>query len=474
MADTRLQLPSSFIDVQPFLHAVCGDMALDELVHGDHFSLHDAMMAIEIGDPRMDVGMRRGEKIRTLAQRIAANEAPNELPPGQLLAVIDRLMAMEVTWMLGAMLPQTVFTSIYVLDTTRLDTNAVLEGFAKAMRCSCTLLHTLLVRGLVCDEEDIPLHTFGVQLDPPGRKCVRAAQDALRRGIDSGFGASYASALASRLQFRSLVLQVLELLLPPTAEEDLLQAATLCQAALKEMDTCKGTELPEEALVAAPGFAADINHRAMGLVPPREVNVASLARSLEYWKRTLEGLSDMCGWLSKCRSWQDLRDGLVSRVVILSDQPIVRSVLHGLLSQEKTYQVAYTDTVTQPPWTPSQRMIAAEFGWSSDGPTTDSMAALFLEQCTVAAQGWCHLKCMNIARQRGCVQPTLTDWRNISDHALNAEASPAVRAWFQQRRWAWQDAGDDGNPSMVRFKCFPLFFFFIFTRFQLLSYCTNV
>jgi hypothetical protein len=42
-----------------------------------------------------------------------------ELPPAQLLALLDRLLAMEATWHAGAMLPLSVFTSLYMLDVDR-------------------------------------------------------------------------------------------------------------------------------------------------------------------------------------------------------------------------------------------------------------------------------------------------------------------------------------------------------------------
>lgn len=110
--------PLEYVDVQPLLDRVCGGLAPGELLAAEGFSLHDAMTAIEIGDLKMDFG-HRTEEVASAEELIAAGQAPTELPVPQLLALLDRLLAMEATWHTGSMLPLTVFTSLYMLDTDR-------------------------------------------------------------------------------------------------------------------------------------------------------------------------------------------------------------------------------------------------------------------------------------------------------------------------------------------------------------------
>ena len=45
-----------WLDAQPFLARVCEGMAMGELLHGEGFSLLEAMTAIEIGDAKRDIG----------------------------------------------------------------------------------------------------------------------------------------------------------------------------------------------------------------------------------------------------------------------------------------------------------------------------------------------------------------------------------------------------------------------------------
>lgn len=50
---------AQWLDAQPFLERVCAGMGVGELLHGPSFSLFEATTAIEIGDPKMDIGMHR-------------------------------------------------------------------------------------------------------------------------------------------------------------------------------------------------------------------------------------------------------------------------------------------------------------------------------------------------------------------------------------------------------------------------------
>lgn len=107
------------MDAQPFLAAVCAGMSVGELLHGETFSLFDSTTAIEIGDAKMDAGFNRNEEVGTVEELIAGGAAPVSLPPRLLLAVMDRLLVLEATWHAGSMLPQTVFTSLYMLQPDR-------------------------------------------------------------------------------------------------------------------------------------------------------------------------------------------------------------------------------------------------------------------------------------------------------------------------------------------------------------------
>lgn len=107
------------VDVQPFLQRVCDSMAMDEMVHDKQFSLFDAMNAIEIGDPKMDIGLLHERPAATVAELAHAGLAPVDVNEKTIVAIGDRLMQMEATWQSGSVLGMTVFTSLYILDPRR-------------------------------------------------------------------------------------------------------------------------------------------------------------------------------------------------------------------------------------------------------------------------------------------------------------------------------------------------------------------
>ncbi len=122
ISHTRLAMSPrgpQYLDLQPFLERVCDQMGVGELLHDESFSLFESMTAIEIGDPKMDLALRRHQDVGTPEELIAAGQAPIDLSAPQLLGLMDQLMVMEAAWHCGAMLPQTVYTSLYMLQIDR-------------------------------------------------------------------------------------------------------------------------------------------------------------------------------------------------------------------------------------------------------------------------------------------------------------------------------------------------------------------
>ena len=110
-----------WMDAKGFIDTVCSEMQPGEMMHGPHFSMMEAMAAIEIGDPKMDQGARLAtspDASLTFAQLLDTH-APISLSAAGVLAACDAMLAAEVTWHQGATMPQSLFSALYLHDLAR-------------------------------------------------------------------------------------------------------------------------------------------------------------------------------------------------------------------------------------------------------------------------------------------------------------------------------------------------------------------
>ena len=109
-----------WLNIQPFLHKVQRDLQPGQLVHGEHFSLFEAMCALEIGNPKTDAAATvKAHDLPEDRSVATAKLAPLDVSLEQVLIISDRLMACEVSWQRGHTLPQTVFSCLYLLYPER-------------------------------------------------------------------------------------------------------------------------------------------------------------------------------------------------------------------------------------------------------------------------------------------------------------------------------------------------------------------
>ncbi|GBG79261.1 hypothetical protein CBR_g29413 [Chara braunii] len=222
-------------DLMPLLRQACGDMDVGQLIHGENFSLFEAMSALEIMDPKMDAGMATGG-YKTVEEAMTHGEAQIELTIPQLLDVMDYVLACEATWHNGHSLAQTVFTCLYLHKPERTVSNPLLHAYCRAVRATCVLLRNWVCRAGIPEEEDFATHTFGLPLDVEGDgRCmsgINVVEEQLSRQLKAIKGgallkkkgpdevlvptqenpeleAYYCSALLSRLRFRKTLYSIL-------------------------------------------------------------------------------------------------------------------------------------------------------------------------------------------------------------------------------------------------------------------------
>ena len=105
-------------NAQSVLHEVTEQLQHGQMLQSEHFSLFEAMSAVEIGDPKMDAGLDTATA-PTPDALVDQGLAPLKLSGSQLIATLDHLAAMQASWHRGNSIAQTVFVCLYMLKPDR-------------------------------------------------------------------------------------------------------------------------------------------------------------------------------------------------------------------------------------------------------------------------------------------------------------------------------------------------------------------
>ncbi|KAL4064339.1 Mak10 subunit, NatC N-terminal acetyltransferase-domain-containing protein [Scleroderma citrinum] len=141
-----IQIPggSNFKDVTTLFEQAREDMQPGALLFDEGFTLHDAMAAFEIGEPRFDSGLALLDGSRPPFKPLAP------LLPEEVCWIIDRTFACEMEWHTGYTLSQTIFTCLYVHALTDLDPDVVShESLRDADKTRPIELITIILRASI-------------------------------------------------------------------------------------------------------------------------------------------------------------------------------------------------------------------------------------------------------------------------------------------------------------------------------------
>eukprot|EP00890_Picochlorum_soloecismus_P002187 jgi/Picsp_1/296/NSC_00295-R1_n-alpha-acetyltransferase auxiliary subunit-like len=434
-------------DVTKVFEDTCKALEVGEMVESTAFDLQQAMTALEIGDMKMDVGLQRTDTM-TAAQRVAQGEAPLDLSEEQILVVMDRLIQLEACWHEQFMLPQTVYTCLYMVDMDRLSHAGsgpvqALHAFCNGMHTSCSFLHNTIYKGQVCYDEDVSAFTFGISLENEVSKdmlldaiqtidkAIQSCDLKIRQDPVSGH-------LEARLLFLRQVLRIWMKLMDANQISDLKETVSACKDARECLELFLRGNEEDAVLEAAVGFVATLHEAAIGCAPKKNLNVLPFNKVIEKWENILASIIDSCGWMMKARTWKDVRAGLDSFAAMDND-PFVRSMVYRIIS-----------TGGDAPWKPSISMLSKDMHlWESNSSFFAALTKLpelqhFFDQCMIAVQGWCHTKCLNRSRQRRNLRHNVADWKNMCDHAYTAETTAEVRQWLESLGFKYNPDMDSG------------------------------
>ncbi|TID20099.1 Mak10-domain-containing protein [Venturia nashicola] len=184
----RIEGNLKVFDITEQVQLAAKALPVGTLVKDEHFTLFEAVGALEIGDPKMDCGfLAPGEKL------VDDYDIFRELLPTEVLGIMDQLICCEMAWHRGHPLAQTIFTSHYIDTLLNLEAKSIMAARFSNNRGETRggpLLHLVLRAyciGLIkcCDfaideytkstqgcgtqvnlyeDEDFSAHTYGRQL----------------------------------------------------------------------------------------------------------------------------------------------------------------------------------------------------------------------------------------------------------------------------------------------------------------------
>lgn len=150
------------------------EMGVGEMIHAEDFSLFTAMSAIELMDPKMDIGCGPVRDVNEV-------ELPEQLSDVQVLNIMDRLMACELSWMATHTLPQTVFSCVYLQRLGEVPRFELL-AFIRLQLATMRTVREVIQMEQIASEEDFILWNYGFHLTP------------LRKEHDSDDGSKFVDA----------------------------------------------------------------------------------------------------------------------------------------------------------------------------------------------------------------------------------------------------------------------------------------
>lgn len=271
-------------------------MDVGELIHLESFNLQAAMSAIELMDPKMDIGF--GE-VRNVSEVVL----PTELSDAQVIGIMDQLLVCLMSWLDGHTLPQTVFSCVYAQRIYQIP-RFELFSFMRVLLATMDTIINLVLDEKVADDEDFMASTYGFNLqplcsDPPEedglilRKILQAIDNRPLSNNDSE--KALANAISLRVRFQVELYRTMQCLSGFSCEHSLSDASLLLTG-LKEMATdwisyTQQHDMDRDLIDRV--FDSSINRHLMTSSPPRTAPLFIFDTASDYLQRLLHELSEV-------------------------------------------------------------------------------------------------------------------------------------------------------------------------------------
>uniref|UniRef100_A0A158Q7H7 Protein MAK10 homolog n=1 Tax=Elaeophora elaphi TaxID=1147741 RepID=A0A158Q7H7_9BILA len=444
---SQSQAPATIIDITDNFFMECKKLNNGELVMADDFQLSEAMSAIELMDPKMDIGMKPFDPSIAFESLIASGRLNiTNMDEREMIATMDAMMASLISWLEGNSIAQTLLTCVFLnhMDSV---TDSVLSAFSYGILELTTVFRHIIQMASVYEEEDF--NGYAVQLDllpiPKLTSSLKAAEIDLQRRIkQKPANQELLDAVLHRIQFVRLILLSLSLLVQsptnsytrsnshsyfrPNLEECALHLNIVCLLLDKMESTMSlGLQPPgkdDENYAWLPAFEPDINRRQLPPTFPRNTKMINRVETMRYLKKICSKISSITTELpAKISNIEDIIDYL--RTFSLADSCVLsRSLLQMVLfpSDDNILGRIQLSTVI----VDSIRLFAAP-------PVLDSVSQAFtVEQCHDCWEEFVNdsvkvflaviqMFGLNPARQREKIVRCIEDFSTLQAEAERAE-----------------------------------------------------
>ncbi|KAJ7063693.1 Mak10 subunit, NatC N-terminal acetyltransferase-domain-containing protein [Mycena amicta] len=298
-AESELPGGDDFHDVTNIFIDAAAEMQPGQVIFREGFTLHDAMSAFEIGEPRLDSGMI------LQAQHRPPFDPWAPLLPQEICWIIDRSFSYEVLFHAGNPLAHTVFTSLYSLVIHDLHPDMLPYGHGLDAQLISLVLRSSISGMLKCCDlswrELSKGHMYDTE-DWQSDKCDTSLLEAMSvqnvlGGLDNATGwlirgrqvpEPWLTALVARLNLRKVLLQLMDsnIFRSPS---NFMQLIGIARNHLKTVQSYPAPE-PATGSVAHLAFDPYIARKLNSSVPIRVIPLPPIA---ETWL-TVEALLD--GW----------------------------------------------------------------------------------------------------------------------------------------------------------------------------------
>ena len=428
------------------------DLKIGELVQVEYFLLFEAMTAIELMDPKMDVGMmcNRKKKILNFEQSIEAGKIKiSDFTNEEKLGIIDETYACLATWLEGHSLAQTVFTNLY-LHNPGLINDRPMKTFCFSILKIIDFIKQLVNNNSNVIDEEIFQSMYGFQ----DNILTSSKVSAMLKDLDDELGKKCKSspnefnlAFQSRIKFTRAFYQFL-LLINKQSTDNVLQTIELN----KKIELCAEAFVDWRSSVALGlkpnldefnkqqqennfastndyptimGFSQFVNQRTLPPTFPRYTKIKSRQDAIDYFERLINRFKRIQD-TSKCTTFKELflYCNRLSENDNFHSCTCSRSILNVMNSFQPMFNVYNGNYITifkDDVWHFVKPFFFQNKQFFSTGRSKDYLD-FFLDQCQKPLTKLLRTTCLNRARQREKLESVLYDLSGLQANAEKLDA----------------------------------------------------